>query len=100
MASTSQADVEEARRIVLERLGSLRARVYLFGSQAAGGARRGSDIDVGILPLEPLPDGLLFEIGEALENSRILCAVDLVDMSRIEPSFRERIESEGTPWTR
>jgi predicted nucleotidyltransferase len=100
VAIAIHADLEEAKRIVMDRLGAHRALVYLFGSQATGGAHRGSDIDIGVLPLEPLPHGLLFEIAEALENSRILCSVDVVDMSRIEPAFRERIQKEGVPWTR
>lgn len=74
--------------------------MYLFGSRADGQATRGSDIDIAILPLEPLPDGLLFEIGEALENSRILSRVDLVDLRNVEPAFRQRVEAEGIPWTR
>ena len=98
MATAAMNDLEAAKRIVLDRLASHPARVYLFGSQAAGSARRGSDIDIGVLPIDPLPDGLLFEIREALEGSRILSTVDLVDMSRIEPAFRQKIEREGLPW--
>lgn len=100
MATASSADLDEARRIVLDRLKPHHARVYLFGSRAAGTATRSSDLDVAILPVDPLPDGLLFEIREALENSPILCSVDLVDLGRAEPAFRQRVESEGIPWTR
>ncbi len=43
-----------------------RARVFLFGSWARGDARRYSDIDVAILPAEPLPAGFLLDLQEAL----------------------------------
>ena len=42
--------LEEAKRIVLGKLGGTRAKVYLFGSRAWGEARRRSDIDIGVLP--------------------------------------------------
>lgn len=92
-------DLEEVRRIILGRLQGYRARVYLFGSFARGTAWRASDIDVAVLPLDPLPTGLLAEIHEALEESRALHPVDLVDLSQTGPDFRRRVESEGILWT-
>lgn len=94
-----RADIEDVKRIVLEGLGSQRARVWLFGSRAQGLGGRGSDIDVAILPLEPMPAGTLARIEEALANSLVLYPVDLVDLSRAEPALRERVERDGIPWT-
>jgi predicted nucleotidyltransferase len=93
------ADLEEVRRIVLRLLEGRQARVYLFGSWARGEACRVSDIDVAILPAEPLPAGLLPEIEEALDNSLILYPVDLVDLSTTSDQFRERVQAEGVLWT-
>lgn len=90
--------LNEVRRIVLEGLRGHRARVYLFGSRARGQARRASDIDVSILPLAPLPLGLLSSIRESLEESHVPYTVDLVDLSLVEPAFRQRVEREGTLW--
>ncbi|HET7292884.1 MAG TPA: nucleotidyltransferase domain-containing protein [Vicinamibacteria bacterium] len=98
MTGSAATDLDEVQRIVLAGLAPHRAQVFLFGSRAEGRPARGSDIDVGILPLEPLPPGLLTDIAEALENSRVLYAVDLVDLSRVEPSFRERVAREGIRW--
>ena len=92
-------DLEEARSIVLQGLRGHRARVWLFGSSAAGGACRTSDIDVGVLPLEPMPPGLLGDLREILDSSRILYPVDLVDLSRADAALRDRVEREGIPWT-
>ncbi len=98
--SRSEApDVEEVRRIVLGGLGTRRAKVWLFGSRSSGQARRGSDIDVAILPLEPLPAGLLAGIREDLESSRVLATVDLVNLLDADPGLRARVEREGIPWT-
>lgn len=82
-------------------LGALRrhrARVWLFGSHARGEAVRGSDVDVAVLALEPLPEGLLEEIRQALEDSQVLFPVDLVDLSSAGTDLRERVEQEGIPW--
>ncbi len=92
-------DVEEVRRIVLHGIGPARARVFLFGSRATGRATRLSDIDVAILPLEPLPEGALSLIREALEESSIPYRVDVVDLSAVEAAFRERVLAEGIPWS-
>ena len=91
-------DLAEVRRIVEAGLGSRRARVYLFGSWAQGEATRFSDIDVAVLPLEPLPEGTLSTIREALEESLVVYPVDLVDLSETAVEFREKVEQEGILW--
>lgn len=88
-------DLDETRRIVLEGLRGHKARVYLFGSWAQGRAGRASDIDVAVLPADPLPDGLLSDIRDALEESTIIYRVDPVDLSEAGPAFRARVEREG-----
>ena len=93
-----ERDIEEAGRIVLERLRNHPARVFLLGSCARGDARRYSDIDIAILPAEPLPPELLFEIEEALEESDVLYPVDLVDLSVAPAPLRERVPRAGVPW--
>ena len=65
---------------------------------ARGLAGRSSDIDVAILPLDPLPPGTLSAIREALEESRVLYSVDVVDLSYADPAFRERVLKEGVLW--
>jgi uncharacterized protein len=93
-----RADIDEVRRIVLQGLGSHRARVWLFGSRARGAGSRASDIDVAILPLELLPPDTLARIDDALESSLVLSPVELVDLSSADPALRERVEREGIPW--
>ncbi len=93
-----QADLDEVKRIVLQGLGPHPARVWLFGSRARGTGGRASDIDVGVLPLEPLSAAQLTRIEEALDRSFVLSPVELVDLSSADPALRERVEREGIPW--
>ncbi len=71
----------------------------LFGSRAKGCAARASDVDVAVLPLQPLPGGLLSSIREALEESSVPWRVDLVDLSEVDEPFRSRVLEEGIEWT-
>jgi hypothetical protein len=91
-------DLAEVKRLVLKGLAGYAVRVYLFGSQAQGTARHTSDIDVAILPLEPLPPWVLSVLREALEESHIPYHVDLVDLSITDAAFRERVMREGIVW--
>jgi len=91
-------DLDEVRKLVTAGLRGYRARIYLFGSWAAGDAGRTSDIDVAVMPLDPIPRHVFSEIREALEESRVLYPVDLVDLSDSSEEFRERILREGVPW--
>ena len=93
-----QDDLEEVREVVLRGLGPVRAKVFLFGSRASGKATGISDIDVAVLPLETLPDGMLSRIREALEESTIPYHVDVVDLSTVDEGFREQVLAEGVPW--
>ncbi|OIN94780.1 MAG: hypothetical protein AUJ21_04395 [Anaerolineae bacterium CG1_02_58_13] len=95
---TLTRDLESVRQIVLDALQGYRAKVWLFGSQATGRARRYSDIDVAILPLEPLPSLTFSNIREALEESNVIRTVDVVDLSATDESFRQRVEEEGVLW--
>jgi len=91
-------DLDEVRRVVLAGLRGYRARVFLFGSWAAGNAGNTSDVDVAVMPLEPIPQFVFSEIREALHESRIIYGVDLVDLGSTSDDFRSRVLLEGIPW--
>jgi len=90
--------LDELRSILLSGLQGYSVKVYLFGSVVQGRAKQASDIDVAILPLEPLPAGVLSAIREALEESRIPYTVDLVDLSQAGDNFSNRVIKEGLLW--
>jgi hypothetical protein len=98
IGSCPNADIENVRRILEVRLRGYRVRVYLFGSWARGSGSRTSDIDVAVLPLAPLPKGVLSEIRNDLEESHILRTVDLVDLSDTDAVFRENVIRKGILW--
>jgi len=91
-------DLETVRAIVLGHLKGYRAKVYLFGSQAAGKIRPTSDIDVAVLPLQPLPELTFFNIREALEESDVVRNVDVVNLAETDETFRQRVRKEGVLW--
>ena len=86
------------KRVVLEEVRDFRVQVYLFGSCARGNIHRSSDIDLAVLPLDPLPEEVLSEIREALEESSVPYVVDLVDLSQTDASFRATVLREGVSW--
>jgi uncharacterized protein len=92
-------DLAETRRIVLEALRGQSVRVYLFGSFARGDAVASSDIDVGVLPLVPLPAGELSAIRDAIEESLVVHPVDLVDLAAAPAALREKVMREGVLWS-
>ncbi|MFN2378241.1 MAG: nucleotidyltransferase family protein [Candidatus Binatia bacterium] len=96
--SLLDSSLREVRRIVLEGLGDCRAKVWLFGSRASGGAREGSDIDVAVLPLDSIRPGVFASIRDALEESPVPWNVDLVDLTTASPALRANVEKEGIAW--
>jgi hypothetical protein len=90
--------LENVRRIVLDAVGERNGKVYLFGSWARGEVTRLSDIDVAIDPLIPLPRGTLARLREQLEESHVPYHVDVVDLTRTSPEFRQRVLAEGVLW--
>jgi predicted nucleotidyltransferase len=75
--------------IVRRVLGDPEYRVFLFGSWVAGEAAPRSDIDIGIDGPAPVPAAAMVTIRDACESLSTLRGVDLVDLARVPPGFRE-----------
>jgi predicted nucleotidyltransferase len=70
------------------------ALAVLFGSHATGQARRGSDLDLGILPLRP--DGCIDDLALASSLSEVVGAeVDLVRLDQDHPLLGYQVASYG-----
>ncbi len=91
-------DIQKIREIIQARLAKYPVRIFLFGSHATGLARSTSDIDVAVLSQIELPAGLLSQVREDFEESNVLYNVDLVDISKTDEAFRQRVLSEGVEW--
>jgi predicted nucleotidyltransferase len=98
MNRTRERAIEKLRRIVLDALGEHRAEVYLFGSHARGEVRHASDIDIGILPKDQLPDVFFANLADVIEESTIPYEVDLVDLRTVSSGFREQVFRSGIKW--
>lgn len=96
--TVAQESIEEARAIVRRELRGLPVQVYFFGSRADGTARTSSDLDIGILATGAVPGDALAGLREAFDESTIPYEVDIVDLSRVAPAFRERVLREGQRW--
>ena len=90
--------LKRVREITTEVLRDRDVRVYLFGSSVTGPPHRWSDIDVAVDPVSPLPAALLTELRERLEESDVPYDVDIVDLSKVSPEIRARVEPEGLLW--
>lgn len=91
--------LDRVRAIVSRFLRGHPAEIYLFGSYARQTARPGSDIDVAIAALRPLPVGLLPSLREALEESTIPQRVDVVDLSTTSADFAAAVKEQGIKWS-
>jgi predicted nucleotidyltransferase len=98
MAQGTSRHLQAVRRILLRRLQKYDARIYLFGSMARGESRKASDIDVAVLRAGNLPDGVLSDIREELENSRVPYRVELIDLAKTSPGFSAHVQRVGIPW--
>ena len=78
-----------AARIIRSHLASPAFRIFLFGSRAAGTARRQSDIDIGIEGPSPVPFEIMTSIAEELEDPPSLYSIDVVDFRRVPERFRQ-----------
>lgn len=92
-------NLAEVRRLVLDYLRPWRVKVWLFGSRARGDASSRSDIDIALLPEEEtLPVDWLAGLRELLEESHVPWQVDVVNLAEADPEFRQAVEREGILW--
>jgi predicted nucleotidyltransferase len=75
----------------------LETAVWVFGSRAAGTARRYSDLDLALEGEAPLDPDLLGRLSEALSESDLTIKVDVIDLRTVDPAFRRIIEREMIP---
>ena len=65
---------------------------FLFGSRATGRAKKYSDVDIALMPVQPLNWLVLADLREAFETSNLPVTVDVIDWSAASPGFRAAVE--------
>jgi len=69
-----------------------RKEVWAFGSRVQGNARPFSDLDLAIIEDEPLSADIKAELRYVLSESNLPVKVDIVEWSRLTPSFQKIIQ--------
>jgi predicted nucleotidyltransferase len=83
-----RAILRDVARIVRHHLPDPQYRVFLYGSWATGRAQRGSDVDIGIEGMQPVPAAALAGIREECEALATLYSVEVVDFARMAEGIR------------
>lgn len=97
---TQQQIEDNIKKIIFERLSPKEYRVFVYGSRAAGRARKWSDYDIGILGDRPIPDRVIMNIETELEESPdIVYNIDVVDFSTVSKDFKSIAMQKIIPWT-
>lgn len=65
---------------------------FLFGSRATGRVKKYSDVDIALMPTQPLNWLVLADLREAFETSNLPVTVDVIDWSTASPGFRAAVE--------
>ena len=92
-------DLETVVAILVEIL-PVTARVRVFGSRAAGRARRGSDLDLAIDAGRLLAPSESTALVEAFDDSDLPYDVDIDDMWAIGEGFAEIVRRDRVPLSR
>ncbi|MBI4656221.1 MAG: nucleotidyltransferase domain-containing protein [Elusimicrobia bacterium] len=91
--------INEARKTVRRILKGVRIRAWFFGSRANGNARRFSDIDIALDGRgKHVPDEVMNNLYEAIEESLIPFRVEIMDMSKLNKDIKNKIKHEGRLW--
>ena len=96
---SGQSDVNHVFTLIQEALSDYSPDLYLFGSRARQQEQSTSDIDIAILTGKTLPLYKLSEVRDKIEESKVIYRVDLVDLARVQPEFRQKVLKEGVLWS-
>jgi predicted nucleotidyltransferase len=90
--------LEYLKSIVLSVLGNYPVTIYLFGSWAKRREKRTSDIDIALWYEKNIPDKVLTELEFIINESEIPYRVEIVDLTKADDKFIEKVRREGLIW--
>jgi len=90
--------LRQLNHIINKTLADLPVNVFPFGSWARQEEKRTSDIDIALQPKEDIPKEKWVELRERIEESTLPYIVDLVDLSKANFVFTEKVMKEWIQW--
>ena len=90
--------LQKVKSLILEMLDGEDVKIILFGSAARGNFHRHSDIDIAILPKNDYNKTKVILLKEKLENINIPYSVELIDLSKVSKTFKDKVFEEGEIW--
>lgn len=90
---TVQKIIAETVSILRRHLPEENLKIYLFGSQAKNAADPASDIDIGLLGVEPLDDLRLLRLRDEVKAIPTLRKIEIVDLNKTDAGFRREVLS-------
>lgn len=80
---------KEILAIIGEYLDLEKYKVFFFGSRVEGRGDEHSDIDIGIEGPEEIPNTIMAQIKEDIDNLSILYKIEIVDFKNVSSDFKE-----------
>lgn len=90
--------LEKTKQMICRFFKNKKIEIYLIGSWARRQEKRTSDIDIGIIQKEFLPEGFLAQIAEEFEQSDIPYRVELVDLTGMDEDKRSSFLRGAIKW--
>lgn len=98
MSAQKEEYLKETKSIFLHHMKDQPIKVILFGSWATGKMQNISDIDVALLSEKNIAPEILNPLRHDLEESCIPYPVEIVDLSRTDEKFKQRVLETGILW--
>jgi len=89
--------LKDLRKFLKEFFKNYKVKIYLYGSRAKGNYKPWSDVDLAIECEKSLFREIVL-LKYLLEESLLPYKVDLVELKKVNPKFKENILKEGILW--
>ena len=88
------------KEIILSLIDNEKVMVFLFGSRISENHSSRADVDIGLLADDKLSTRLFHTIRNAIDESIIPWEVDIVDFTRVDPTFKEEALKDILIWSK